>query len=138
MSFPATIIRNSKGEPITLTAQEQRVADHNQKICNSIGYEVAITTLTQIAKKISEQKFFEVSPADYLPVVVGQGAWSSNIVTYRSFDAADQFETGLINVGGQNDRLAMADAAVDSVTVQVLNWAKKVGWSIPELELASR
>lgn len=137
------LITNSKGEPIVLTAQEQYHADFiqrqlNERHANSLGYEISITTLTQIMKKITEQKFFEVAPADYLPVKVGEGAWSTFLTTYRSFDIADQFETGVINTGGQNSRLASADAGVDSLNIKVYPWAKSIGWSIFDLEFAAR
>ena len=136
-------ILNSKGEKIVLDAREQYSADLlqrqvNEKFSNSLGYEVSITTLTTIMKRVAEQKFFEVAPADYLPVKVGEGAWSSNLLFYRSFDLADEFETGIVNVAGQNARLASADAAVDSLSINVKNWAKTIGWSIMELEMAAK
>ncbi len=89
-------------------------------------------------KKITEQKFFEVAPADYLPVRVGEGAWSSNLLTYRSFDAAAEFEEGVVNTGGQSARLAVADAAIDSLSVQVFNWAKSIEWTIMDIEMAAK
>ncbi len=131
-------ILNAKGEPILLNQREQLVADYNQKICNSLGYEIDITTLTTIMKKVSEQKFFEVAPADYIPLRVGEGAWSSNLVTYRSFQLADDFSTGVINTGGNNGRLATGDAGVDSLSVKVVNWAKSVGWTIMDLQMAAK
>ena len=70
--------------------------------------------------------------------MVGQGAWSSNLVTYRSFEQADIFESGYIDTGDNNDRLAVADAGVDSITVLVKNWAKTINWSIFALELAAK
>jgi hypothetical protein len=53
-----------------LTPQEQYHADYmqrqvNERFGNALGYEVSITTLTTIVKKISEQKFFEIPPADF-------------------------------------------------------------------------
>lgn len=137
------VILNSKGEPIRLTAAEQYHADWtqrqvNERFGNALGYEVSITTLTTIVKKITEQKFFEIPPADYLPVRVGEGTWSSNLTTYRSFDMGDEFETGVVNTGGQNSRLATADAAVDALNIKVYNWAKSIGWSIFDLELAAK
>lgn len=131
-------ILNSKGEEIKLNALEAKRAQYWEKVANDLGYEVNITTLTTIVKKVSEQKFFQIAPADYLPVRVGQGAWSSNLTTYREYSVGDQFETGIINTGGDNDRLASADAAVDSLTIKVFNWAKQIGWSLPDLQLASR
>jgi len=131
-------ILNSKGEPIVLNDRELRVANALQRQVNALGYEVSITTLSTIVKKVSEQKFFEIAPADYLPVRVGEGSWSSNLVTYRSFQLAEDFSTGVINTGGNSARLAQADAGVDSITVKVRNWAKGISWSIFDLELAAK
>jgi hypothetical protein len=152
MRMKAPTILNSAGQPIVLNAREKYHAKWiasqlEQKfgndpllpvIANSLGYEVTITTLTTIMKKITEQKFFEVAPAEYLPVRVGEGTWSTNLTTYRSFNAADQFETGIINTGGENSRLASADAAVDSLNIKVYPWAKSIGWSIFDLEYAAK
>lgn len=134
----ASTILNSKGEPIVLNKRESLVANRVQRQINSLGYEINITTLTTIMKKISEQKFFEIAPADYIPIRVGEGAWSSNLVTYRSFNLADDFSTGVMNTGGNNARLATADAGVDSLSIKVINWAKSIGWSIFDLELAAK
>lgn len=141
----SSTMKNSKGEalPIVLNVREKYHADYIQRIVNerfgnSLGYEIPITTLTTIMKKITEQKFFEIPPADYLPVRVGEGAWSSNLTTYRSFEMADEFETGVINTGGGNARLATGDAGVDSLNIKVFNWAKAIGWSIFDLELAAK
>lgn len=136
MSRP--VILNSKGQPVTLNAWEQRIADLNQRKVNDLGFEIDITTLTTIMKKVTEQKFFEIAPADYLPLRVGEGAWSSNLVTYRSFQLSDDFATGVINTGSNNGRLAMADAGVDSIPVKVINWAKAIGWTLPEIQMAAK
>ncbi len=141
--LPQPKILNSKGEPILLTPEEAHLANHlqrqmNQKFKNSLGYEVSITTLTTIMKKITEQKFFEVAPAKYLPVRVGEGAWSTQLTTYRSFELADEFETGIVNTGGNNGRLANADAGVDALNIKVYPWAKSIGWSIFDLEFAAK
>lgn len=151
MKPQAQIVLNSKGEKLVLNAVEQ----HNVKwiasvlknqygenpmtpYLNSLGYEVAITTLTTIVKRITEQKFFEVAPADYFPVRVGEGTWSTNLTTYRSFNVGGEFEEGIINTGGQNSRLAVADAAVDALNIKVYPWAKAIGYSIFDLEFAAK
>ena len=146
------VIKNSRGEKILLNSSERYKAKwladqlwrkhgpiHNSRhLTNSLGYEVQITTLTTIMKRITQQKFFEIPPADYLPVRVGEGTWSTNLTTYRSFDIADEFETGIINTGGQNSRLASADAGVDALNIKVFPWAKSIGWSIFDLEFAAK
>lgn len=131
-------IYNESGKPVLLNAKEKFHAGHVQRMVNSLGYEINITSLTTIMKRITEQKFFEIAPADYLPVRVGEGAWSSNLVTYRSYQLGAAFEDGIVNLGANNARLATADAGVDSLTIQVFNWAKNIGWSIFDLELAAK
>lgn len=131
-------IFNSKGDEVKLNALESKRAKYWERVANDLGYEVNITTLTTIVKKVSEQKFFHVAPADYVPVRVGEGAWSSQLTTYRSFSVGDQFETGIINTGSNSDRLAQVDAGVDSLTIKVINWAKSIGWTLPDLQMASR
>jgi hypothetical protein len=133
-------ILNSKGQPIVLNDMELKIANNLQAelVKNALGYEIDITTLTTIMKKITEQKFFEIAPADYLPLRVGEGAWSMELTTYRSFKVAGDFSEGIMNTGANNVRLASADAGVDSLTVKVRNWAKSIGWSLMELQLASK
>ena len=138
------VYKNSNGQPeeIRLTPQEQYHAAYTQKIVNerfgnALGYEVPITTLTQIAKKVSEQKLYTVAPADYIPVKVGEGTWSSNLTTYRSFEIADEFESGVINTGSAA-RQSVGDAGVDALNIKVNNWAKKIEYSIFDLEQAAR
>lgn len=133
-----TVIYNSKGEPIVLNALEQQRCNHMQKIVNDFGYDIDITTLTTIVKKVSEQKFFEIAPADYVPIKVGEGAWSDLLTTYRSFDLADDFSTGIINTGGNSSRMATGDAGVDSITAKVRNWAKEITWTIFDLQQAAK
>ena len=57
-------------------------------------------------------------------MIVGEGAWSETLTTYRSFQIADDFSTGIVNNGGPNGKLAGADAGVDSVNQPEINLAK--------------
>jgi hypothetical protein len=136
-------VRNSKGEPILLNEREfalcqvlQEQADRQFK--NSLGFELPITTLTAISKRVVEQKFFQLMPADYMPLRVGENAWSTNIVTYRDYAVGDDFEKGIINLAQDQSRLASASSAIDSLTIPVKNWAKDIHWTIPELQMAAK
>ena len=102
----------------------------------SLGYQIAIDTLTFIKKQITEQKFYEVAPADYVPIAVGDGAFSQNILTNLVVSTSRDFESGIIQQAVSNDRLESADAAISSKTVGVLNWAKATGYSVFEIEQA--
>ena len=132
------IIKDTKGNPIVLNSMEQLGVKNMQRQIKNAGYEVDVTTLTSVLKSVTEQKFFEIAPADYLPLVVGEGAWSSNLVKYRSFSLGDDFSTGIINTGSNNSRLASANTMIDSLSIKVANWAKTMGWSIFDLQLASK
>lgn len=136
-------ILNSRGEPIVLNAMEKAHAAWTQKMVNdrfgnALGYEVPITTLTQIVKKVSEQKLYDIAFADYLPVRVGEGTFMSNLTTYRSFDIAGNFEDGIIDTGASNMRQAIGDAGVDALNIKIFNWVKQCGWTIFDLEQAAK
>lgn len=136
-------ILNSKGEPVVLNSHEQARADvlqrkFNNELRNALGYEIDITTLTSISKRVVEQKFFTVPFADYLPIRVGEGAWSSELLTYRDFSVAGDFSEGVVNTAAGNSRLAEATSAIDSIKVPVINWAKQISWSFMDLQIASR
>lgn len=131
-------ILDSKGNPIILNTLEKRSAENVGTMIKNAGYEVDTTTLTTILKKVVEQKFYEIPFADFVPVVVGEGAWSTNLIAYRSFSIGDDFATGIMNTGSNNSRMASADAMIDAVPLKVINWAKSIGWSLMDLQQASK
>jgi len=102
------------------------------------GYQIVIDTLTYIKKQLTEQKFYTVAPADYIPVVVGDGAFSADILTNRTYELADDFSSGNLRTGSSDARLASADVAVDGVSAYVQNWAKGIQYSIFDVEQALR
>ncbi len=133
------LVMNSKGVPVELNPLELfRANALTMRIENELGYDIPVTVLTSIMKLITEQKFFEIAPADYLPVRVGEGSWSQVLTTYRSFDLAGSFEDGIVNTGVNNARLAAADAGVDALNIAVFNWAKSIGWTIMDLMQAAK
>lgn len=138
-----TQILNSKGLPIELTnAEMARVAAmqaqfRRDELQNALGYEINLTSLTAISKSIVEQKFFTVAPAEYMPLRVGENAWSTEITTYLDFQLGGDFESGVMNTGSNNTRLAETDAGVSPVTNKVNNWAKGISWSLFDLKQAA-
>lgn len=102
----------------------------------SLGYQITIDTLTYIRKRIVEQKFYQVAPAKYVPMLVGEGAFMQSMLTNLQVSGSGDFEEGIINQGIANDRVAAVSAGVVPVTVPVINWAKALGYSIIEIEQA--
>lgn len=133
-----TQILNSKGEKVVLNDMEAKMVDYNQQKCNALGYEIDVTTLTGISKSVVEQKFFELAPAEYMPVSVGDNAWTQEILTYKDFATGGDFSEGIVNTAANNSRLAETDGGVEGVKVPVINWAKGITWSIFDLKLASQ
>lgn len=133
-----TEIKNSKGEPIVFNDMESRLINHNQQLINSLGYEVDITTLTAITRRVVEQQFFEIAPADYLPVRVGDGAWSTELLTYVDFSTGGGFEDGIVNTASGKSRFSEMDGGVEGVKVPVKNWAKQIVWSLFDIQHSQR
>lgn len=102
------------------------------------GYQIVTDTLTYIKKQVSDQKFYKVAPADYLPVVVGDGAFAANLLTNRTYSVAEDFEAGNLRTGASDARLSMADVAIDGVNQYVQNWAKGIAYTIFDVEQALR
>jgi hypothetical protein len=137
------VVLGHDGKPMILNRREQYSASILQKqwdqtVKNALGADVNITTLTTVLKKVSEQKFYKIPFADYVPVKVGEGAYSDFLLTYRSYSVTDDFASGIINTGANQARLAAADTAVDSVSVNVYDWAKEISWSITDLAKAAK
>lgn len=103
---------------------------------NSLGYQQVITTLTAVGHKVAEQKFYEIAPADFVPIVLGNGAYMRQIINWRTFVKGEGFKTGIINNGSNDSKLAHVDAAYDAVTQNVKNWAKGIRYNLFELQEA--
>jgi hypothetical protein len=131
---------NSKGaheaQEVTSTNGLRLLNDVGQVNDASMGFQIAYDTLTYIKKLVTTQKFYEVEPAKYVPIAVGEGAFAQNILTNLDYSTGGDFEAGFQNTGSNNDRLAQVDAAVSSKTVKIMNWAKGIGYSLIELEQA--
>lgn len=105
---------------------------------NSLGYQQLITTLTAVGAKVSEQKFYEIPFADYVPVVMGNGAYQRQIINWRTYLKGEGFDTGVISNASNQSRLAHVDAAYDQVPQIIYSWAKGMMYNIFELEEAMR
>ncbi len=140
-----TIVNNvldKEGKPIVLNAVETQLANNAQTEIhtkfNALGFDISITTLTAIIKRITTQKFATIDFANYVPVVVGEGAWSQNLLKYRTYSVSDNFEQGILNMGANNSALAKADTAVDSVNIDIKNWGFEINYSLMELNFAAK
>jgi hypothetical protein len=102
------------------------------------GYEVDITTLTQIKQKIVKQKFYEVAPAKFVDIKIGEGAFMEELLTWKEFSDAGDFESGNIDQATNNSRIASVDSRIEAVKTPIISWAKSVGYSLFEVQQASK
>jgi hypothetical protein len=114
----------------------------NSSFYKQNGVNIDITTLTGIKTKVTEQKFYTLgeglTPSSFVPVAVGENAWSDEILTYRQFDVGTDFETGLIDSGSGTGKMETMETEIDGVKVKVKDWGKKVVYNLIELNKASR
>lgn len=101
----------------------------------STGFKYLIDTMTHINAKIITQRFFEIAPADYIPLDVGQAAWKSEIVQNMELQEGGSFEDGFVNNGGS--RVAQTDVALAQNRMPTATWRKKAHWNIGELAEAA-
>jgi hypothetical protein len=102
---------------------------------SSAGFKYAIDTLSFIKAEVTEQKFYEVNFADFLPVRVGRGNWNDKIFTNLSVVAGGSFAQGIIDTS-TNNRFATMDAAVAQKSQDVKFWAKQMVYNIGEIQQA--
>jgi hypothetical protein len=136
-------ITNSKGEiefvPLNLQQRMEACAVWNAQgdiDTSSAGYKYVIDTLTYIVSRVTTQKFYEVTPSDFFPIEVGSGGFTDAITTNIEFSSGDDFETGVVNTGNSEARLASVEAGVAPKTMAVTMWAKKIGYNIAEIQQA--
>jgi len=141
------VVNGHDGKPLILNPEEQAACDWSEsqirnrsgrRIGNALGFEIDITTMTAIARKIVQQSYYEIEPAEYLPIIAGQGAWSTNVETVREFVTGDSFESGITNLSQANARISEVDAAVDGVNLPIYNWNKRASWTIMQIQHAAK
>lgn len=125
-----------------LSTQQQRDiqvrAMLNGLTISSAGFEYAITTLTQIKAKAIRQTFYEVAPSDFMPVVVGEGAYMTNLVYNNVYSNHDDFESGFMDSAMPFGKVPTGSAKIIAKPVPIVNWNKGMNYNIFQLEQASR
>jgi hypothetical protein len=105
------------------------------------GYQILIDTLTYIKQQESTQTYYELGrfgskPSDFVPIAVGEGAWSGSILTRRVFNNTGDFDAGITRQGLGNERKPQADVSMDSITLPTFIWNEGVQYSLAEIEQA--
>lgn len=115
---------------------ELGVISRNQELVNAAGYgEIDITLLTLIERQISQQKFYKVDPAKFIPIDTAQGGWNDFITALRSYaNAEGDISTWTRGLDADNARRGQVGVKLESVPVRLHNLNKMVSYSLFELK----
>lgn len=137
MGLKTVLGYDAQGEPIFSLKGGMELKNANGDIPGtSLGYQRTMDTLTYMKKLITVPKYYEVNILEYLPVVIGEGAFADNILTHITINSSGNFEDGIINQGIDDSMLSKVNAGISSKTVKVVTWAKTVSYTQIELEQA--
>ncbi len=109
-----------------------------EEIRNTPGFQVDIDTLTGVIARITEQKFYKVNVADYLPLPIGENPFASELLFYRTFSLGGDFEEGTYKAGSAPSRTAQMETQIDSVKNPTLFWKGAIEYNVTELGQAQR
>ncbi|TAK94439.1 DUF2184 domain-containing protein, partial [Patescibacteria group bacterium] len=131
-------LRNSAEAPATVGWQHGlELKNSNGNVDPStLGYQYTIQTTTQIRAEVIQQKFYEVPIADFVPVIVGTGAWMENIKTNLVYQLGGKFERGIQDVAAGPSQIATVDVGVAPVSAKIVTWAMGYQYATPEVEKA--
>lgn len=110
----------------------------NSLMLNDAGLSQVIDTLTYVSGKLVEQKFYEIPFEQYVPTVLGEGAFSDLMLYYTNFADSEGFETGLVSNTGRTASLEAVDTHYESIEAKPIFWAKKTNYTVLELKQAMK
>lgn len=136
-----TTFVNSKGEKIDAASifSEADLKRHAvlQNAIEQQGLEIDITNLTYIIQETSKQKFYTLDLKEYMPILVGNGAYNKTLTKFREFANGGDFEDGIVGVA-REARLEETHVSADALTVGITNWAKENVWNVFDIQYASK
>jgi len=103
-------------------ADDYQMRNSNGAIDSStLGVQYTIQTTTLIRQRVVEQVFYEIAPAEYMPVVVGEGAYMENIETNIEYQSAGDFESGYQSTA-EETRVTNVDANIAPINAVIKTW----------------
>lgn len=125
--------------------KKQLIENANSRLQNSAnvtlensGFDIDITTLTDVKAKVTEQVFYTVKPSDFMPVTVGENAFADELLTYKTFSLGSGFEEGIIDAGSNTSKVERAEARIEGVRVPTKFWSNRIDYNLIELAQASK
>lgn len=116
-------------------SEELKILDNAQELLNNVGYgDIDITLLTVIEREVSQQKFYQVNPEDFIPFDRTQGGWADYITVLRNFVTAEgNIDAWTRGVDADNSRRGQDSANLQSASLKIHNLAKMISYSLFEI-----
>lgn len=134
-----TYVQNGKGElePVPVkSTQGLSLMNANGDVSSvGTGFKYAIDTMSYIKTQITEQKFYQVAPADYMPVSVGVGNFAEQIFTNLTFSNGGTFASS-VSQTANNTRLPSSDVSLSKKAQQIRTFQNQITYNIVEIEQA--
>jgi hypothetical protein len=105
---------------------------------SDFGYQYAIDTLTYIREKIIDQTFYEIAPADFFTVDIGEAAYASQIESNQEVMTGGDFFAGDTNAGGNMGDISTVNIGLAPMSIPTQFWIKGVNWNIIEIKQAAQ
>ena len=111
------------------------ILEKNQQLLNDVGFgDIDITLLTVIEREVSQQKFYQVNPEDFVPFDRTQGGWADYITVLRNYvNAEGNIDAWTRGVDADNARRGQDGVKLESVSLKIHNLAKMISWSLFEI-----
>lgn len=119
-------------------SDELTILNNAQELLNNVGYgDIDITLLTVIEREVSQQKFYQVNPEDFIPFDRTQGGWADYITVLRNFVTSEgNIDSWTRGVDADNARRGQDGANLQSASLKVHNLAKMISYSLFEIRQA--
>ena len=136
--FKGVQLRNDAGAPATIPfAPGMSVRNANGDLdAVGLGFQYTIQTTTLIRARVIEQKFYRVAPADFMTVNSGQGAWLDEIKTNLQYDAAGDFDAGIMGMGSNNAEVPQVEVGTAPATAKIATWMYGYQYNLIEVQKA--
>lgn len=103
----------------------------------SAAYKYTIDTLTSLSVGTVEQKFYEVTPSEYLPIRVNAMGWNDTVNQKIEFIGGAPFESWSTGVGNGESRSPSVEAGLSNKSYTADMVSANVTWNRNEIEQAA-
>ena len=131
-------MKTSRENMIENAVQGLQADANNSRILQNAGFDIDITTLTDVKTKTTEQIFYTVKPSDFMTVTVGENAFADELLTYKTFSLGSDFEAGLIDAGSNSGKAEKAETRIEGIRVPTKFWSNEINYNLIELAQASK